>query len=202
MNTFGKKMKSKSKRVFCGILIAFTVLFFGYNILWYWAVGYTFIDPLPKGEGSYEELDSLFSQFQSFYRTGDTKELPEGFVRLTGFESEDKDAKETWMIYYATASHSFKRGGTIVLLGSDGQIDGYFGHHCRRNTDGGTVLLSPQASSYWSGGTYFNGLVEVRDVFGHSFKHQKTEYAPKSKPEDEEMKPNNAQMATPRKPAN
>ena len=133
-------MKRKTKRVLLGILIALTALIGGYNVFWYWAVGYPFIDPPPKGEGSYDELDTLFSQFRAFYRTGNTGELPKAYVRLTGFESEEENAKETWMIYYATASHSFRRGGTIVLLGSDGQIDGYFGHHCRRNEDGGTVF--------------------------------------------------------------
>jgi hypothetical protein len=168
-------MKRKAKRILLGIFATLAVLIVGYTILWFWAVGYPFIDPPPKGEGSNEELDALFSQFRSFYRTGDTGKLPDGYVRLEGFESEDEDAKETWMIYYATASHSFKRGGTIVLMGSDGQIDGYFGHHCRRNKNGGTVILSPKAPSYWSGGTYFNGLEGVRSVFGQSFKHQRAE---------------------------
>lgn len=168
-------MKKKTKRILLGVLTALISLVLGYNVLWYWAVGYPFIDPPPKGEGSYEELDTLFSQFRTFYRTGDTDDLPPEFVRLTDFESEEPDAKETWMVYYATASHSFRRGGTIVLLGSDGQIDGYFGHHCRRNEDGGTLILSPSPPNYWTGGPYFNGLEEVRQVFGKSFKHQRTE---------------------------
>lgn len=97
-------MKKKTKRILIGVLTALVVLVLGFNVLWYWAVGYPFIDPPPKGEGSYEELDTLFSQFRAFYRTGNTDDLPKGFVRQTGFESEDADAKETWMVYYATAS--------------------------------------------------------------------------------------------------
>jgi hypothetical protein len=170
-------MKKKAKRILIGVLTTLIVLFLGVIALWYWAVGYPFIDPPPKGEGSYEELDTLFSQFRAFYRTGNADALPKGFVRQTGFESEEEDAKETWIVYYATASHSFRRGGTIVLLGSDGQIDGYFGHHCRKNEDGGRVMLSSRPPSYWTGGDYFNGLKEVRQVFGRSFKHQRTEQA-------------------------
>ena len=168
-------MKRTTKRVLLGTVIALVALFGGYNVIWYWAVGYPFIDPPPKGEGSYDELDTLFTQFRKFYRTGTTTDLPTGFVRVNGFESEEPDARETWIIYYATASHSFRRGGTIVLLGSDGRIDGYFGHHCRRNEDGGAVILSPKPPSYWTGDAYFDGLEGVRRVFGQTFKHQRTE---------------------------
>lgn len=165
--------------MFLGFSITLGTFVLGYNVLWYWAVGYPFIDPPPKGEGSDDELDTLFSQFRAFYRTGSISEAPAGYVRLAGFESEEPDARETWMIYYATASHSYRRGGTIVLLGSDGRIDGYFGHHCRRNDDGGSVILSPKPPSYLTGGAYFNGLEGVRRVFGQSFKHQRTESGPR-----------------------
>jgi hypothetical protein len=169
-------MKKKVWRVLLGIFIASAVLVVGYTGVWIWAAGYPVIDPAPRGEGSYEELDNVFQQFRTFYHTGSIADLPTGYVRLTGFESEEPDAKETWMVYYATASHSFRRGGTIVLMGSDGRIDGYFGHQCSKR-DGGTVMVVPKEPSYWSGGTYFCGLEGVRQVFGKTFKHQRTEQA-------------------------
>ena len=169
-------MKDQFPRLLRRVLIAVAVLVLGYSGLWIWASGYPVIDPPPRGEGSIEELDTVFQQFRTFHRTSNFSDLPTGYVRLTGFESEEPDAKETWMIYYATASHSFRRGGTIVLLGSDGRIDGYFGHQCSKR-DGGTVMIVPEEPFYWSGGTYFNGLDGVREAFNKTFKHQRTEQA-------------------------
>lgn len=167
-------MKTKKWRVVRGILMAFAVLFVGLIGVWVWAVGYPVIDPAPSGEGSDEELDTISRQFRAFYQTGNLADLPAGYVRLTGYESEEAEAKETWMIYYATASHSFRSGGTIVLLGSDGRIDGYFGHKCSKR-DGGTVVVVAREPFFWSGGTYFNGLEGVRQSFGRTYKHQRTE---------------------------
>lgn len=169
-------MKRRTWRVLLGLLITAAALLVGCIGLWIWASGYPLIDPPPKGEGSYEELDTLFSRFRTYYRSDNTGDLPTGFVRLTGLDADDHEAKETWMIYYATASHRNKRGGTIVLMGSDGRIDGYFGHHCS-HVDGGTVFPSGKGMSLWHGGDFYEQFNEVRDAFGASFKHQRTEQA-------------------------
>ncbi len=167
-------MKTKVRRLLSGILIAFAVLFVALIGVWVWVAGYPVMDPAPSGEGSDEELDTISRQFRAFYQTGNLADLPAGYVRVTGYETEEPDAKETWLIYYATASHSFTRGGTIVLLGSDGRIDGYFGHQCSKR-DGGTVMVVPKEPSYWFGDSYFHGLEGVRQAFGKTFKHQRTE---------------------------
>lgn len=154
-----------------GFFFTFAALVVGYVALWFWTSGYPLIDPAPEGEGSYEEIDDAFVRFRRFYQTANAGGLPTGFVRLTGL---DEDDEETWMIYYATASHRTKRGGTIVLMGSDGRIDGYFGHHCSK-VDGGTVIVGSKGLRLWSGGTFYGRFNEVRDAFNSTFKHERTE---------------------------
>lgn len=168
-------MKRTTWRVLLGCFITSAVLLVGYIVVWFWATGYPLMDPLPKGEGSYEELDDGIARFRRFYRTGNTGDLPPRFVRLTGYV-DDPEPKETWMIYYATASHRTKRGGTILLMGSDGRIDGYFGHHCSK-VNGGKVGLSASGHRHWHGGDFYERFNEVRDAFAASFKHQRTEQA-------------------------
>lgn len=166
-------MKRKTSNLLLfGFLMGSALIVVGY--IGIWVSSYPLVDAPPKGEGSFEELDTVFKQFRKYDHTKNAVDLPEGYVHVAGWESEEPDAKETWMIYYATASHSFRRGGTIVLMGSDGQIDGYFGHHCSKS-DGGTVILSQKTPSSWTGDGYFNGLEGVRQTFGNSFKHQRTE---------------------------
>jgi hypothetical protein len=128
-------------------------------------------DPAPKGEGSFQEADAITRQFRNFYRTKDASLLPEGYVRLKGLGEKDLDG--TWIVYYATASHGWVRGGTIMLLDSTGRIDTYFGHHCS-SADGGAVIVSGPNLI----GAYYEGGVEsVRSAFSKAFKHQKTEQA-------------------------
>lgn len=166
-------MKRRPLRILRGILVTIALLVVGYMGLWFWVSGYPLIDPPPKGEGSQEELDTVFKQFGTYFRTRSAGDLPAGFVHLTGMDGDDPAARETWMIYYATASHSTKRGGTMVLMGSDGRIDGYYGHHCSK-ADGGTVILSAKGLGQWNGGRFYERFDEVRAAFDESFKHQRT----------------------------
>lgn len=144
-------------------------------------VGFTFRgwkaplwDPAPAGEGSFTEADTITKQFLNYYRTNEAKSLPQGYVRLQGIGEQDLDG--TWIVYYATASHSKVRGGTMVIMDSSGRIDTYFGHHCS-SADGGVVLV-PGTTIF--GGYYEGGVESVRQAFAKSFKHQKTEQAPRS----------------------
>lgn len=157
---------SRAVRITLFSLLALALGFVGMILL---ASNRPIFDPAPKGEGSFQEADAVTRQFQNFYRTKDTRHLPQGYVRLEGLGEEDLD--DTWIIYYATASHSWVRGGTIMLLDSHGRIDTYFGHHCSSG-DGGRVIVSDpnKLEPYYEG-----GVEGVRAVFSKAFKHQKTE---------------------------
>lgn len=139
-----------------------------------WSYKRPFFDPDPKGNGSFKEVNAITKQFRDFYRTNDKKNLPEGFIWLKGY-GEDGSA-DSWMVYYATASHSKIRGGTIVLMDSSGRIDVYFGHHCS-TVDGGTVILSSSGLSIWSLDSFYERIDDVRRAFEKSFHHQRTEHA-------------------------
>ncbi|RYD19027.1 MAG: hypothetical protein EOP88_20480 [Verrucomicrobiaceae bacterium] len=133
------------------------------------------IDPAPKGEGSFKEADAISKKFRDYYQTRDAKVLPQGYERLEGINKDEPDG--TWIIYYATGSHSMVRGGTIVLLDSDGTISTYFGHHCSGG-DGGKLIVSGSGADFYSG-YYEGGARTVRAAFEKAFKHQKTEQAGK-----------------------
>ena len=137
----------------------------------FWGPDIPLIDPAPKGEGSFDEAAEISRQFRDFYLTRDANHLPQGHVRLNGLDEKGLD--DTWIIYYATASHSMARGGTIVLLDSDGAISTYFGHHCS-SVDGGTMIV-PGAHFY--SGIYEGGIKAVRADFDKTFKHHRTEAA-------------------------
>ena len=124
-------------------------------------------DPAPKGEGSLQEADAITQQFRNYYRTKDASLLPQGYVRMEGIGEDDLDG--TWVVYYATASHGWVRGGTLMLLDSSGRIDTCFGHHCSSG-DGGSLVVSGLNGSFYEG-----GIEGVRAVIAKAFKLQKTE---------------------------
>ena len=152
-------------------LFSILVLVLGFVGLTLWASKIPLFDPAPKGEGSFKEADSITQQFRDFYRTKDASLLPQGYARLEGLGEKDLDG--TWVVYYATASHSKVRGGTIMLLDSTGRIDTYFGHHCS-SADGGKIVFSEPGLF---GDFYEGGIEIVRAAFDKAFKHQKTEQA-------------------------
>ncbi len=124
-------------------------------------------DPAPKGEGSFQEADAITLKFRNFYRTKDASLLPQGYVRMEGIVEDDLDG--TWLVYYATASHGWVRGGTIILLDSSGRIDTYFGHHCSSG-DGGSLVVTGL------NGPFYDGRIDgVRADIAKAFKLQNTE---------------------------
>jgi len=161
--------KTKPSRALRIGLYCLLVLVVGFACLLLAVFNLPLLDPDPAGEGSFQEADAITRQFREFYRTRDASLLPQGHFRLEGLGENDVDG--TWMIYYATASHGWIRGGTIVLLGSDGRIDTYFGHHCS-SRDGGSMMLPGLDGPFYEGGEE-----GVRVRFAKAFKHQKTEQA-------------------------
>lgn len=162
---------TKPSRVARIALFSLLILVIGCVGLKFWVSKIPLFDPAPKGEGSFKEADSISKQFRDYYRTKDFNLLPQGYVRLEGLGEDGYDG--TWVIYYATASHSRVRGGTILLLDSTGTLDTYYGHHCSSGNGGRVGISVPGFST-----DYYEGGIEiVRAAFKKAFKHQKTEQA-------------------------
>lgn len=136
------------------------------------------IDPEPKGEGSYKELSDLIDGFKEYHESNNQEALPDRFVRVTLLDPDYPKEPGAWMVYHATGSHSKIRGGTLVIMDSTGRIDGYFGHHCSR-LDGGPIIAGSERLT----GVLFERADDVRALLEKgTFHHQITEQAGVGRP--------------------